>query len=609
MPVPPEEQPEAQPWVTRTGPTPDADTSAPETVHPGPAAEQTRPVVVPGYEVLEELGRGGMGVVYKARQKGLNRLVALKMILSGAHASRQDLARFRAEAEAVARLQHPNIVQVYEINEGDGRPFFSMEFVGGGSLANRLGGRPRTPRDAALLVRALALAVHAAHQEGIIHRDLKPANILLGQERRGNSRAGQPAPDDSIRQAQPDPQAALTDCVPKITDFGLAKQFTDEGASGPTRDGDILGTPSYMAPEQASGKLGVIGPATDIHALGAILYEMLTGRPPFGKADLMETLEQVRKEDATPVRRLNVNVPRDLEIICLKCLRKEPARRYVSALELADDLRRFLDHEPIRARPASMWERFVKSVRRRPVLTTAVVCLLLLGPLVYLVERLRRPAPVEELPEHDQAAIRRAAARARRPLYELLQKGRTPDGWIKVDPRSPDSIDVEVWTQAQASLALLSMPDLSPAELRQAAAHLEVVFTRARRIERNGVRYGWSHLKATQTEAEPALWTAAALAAALRPGLLPGGTRRRFEGHLDETHAILRTYEPANPQEGWHIVPHPRNRSVANTYTNVLALLALLETKKAGLGWGGSAQRRDRLIEQTAGWLVRHFDA
>src|SRR5262245_19817932 len=217
MPVPPEEQPEAQPWVTRTGPTPDADTSAPETVHPGPAAEHTRPVLVPGYEVLEELGRGGMGVVYKARQKGLNRLVALKMILSGAHASRQDLTRFRAEAEAVARLQHPHIVQVYEIDECEGRPFFSMEFVGGGSLAARLRGQPQTPRDAALLVRALALAVHAAHEEGIIHRDLKPANILLAADPAGGGRkssADMPPPESS----RPPLARPLAELVPKITD-------------------------------------------------------------------------------------------------------------------------------------------------------------------------------------------------------------------------------------------------------------------------------------------------------------------------------------------------------------------------------------------------------
>ena len=225
----------------------------------GPLAPAAQPVV-PGYEILGELGRGGMGVVYKARQIGLNRVVALKMILSGEHAGAEELARFRAEAEAVARLQHPNIVQIHEIAEHEGRPFFSMEFCPGGGLDRKLGGTPLPPVEAARLVETLARAVHAAHRQNVIHRDLKPANVLLAE-----------------------------DGTPKVTDFGLAKR-TDAAAR--TASGGFVGTPSYAAPEQASGKSKDIGPATDVYALGAILYECLTGRPPFKAATALDTLRK-----------------------------------------------------------------------------------------------------------------------------------------------------------------------------------------------------------------------------------------------------------------------------------------------------------------------------
>jgi tetratricopeptide (TPR) repeat protein/WD40 repeat protein len=309
--------------------------------------EEGPPPAFKDYEILGELGRGGMGVVYRARQQGLNRLVALKMILAGEHAGSQHLARFRAEAEAVARLQHPNVVQVHEVGEQDGRPFFSMEFVEGGSLAGKLAGTPQPARPAAELVEVLARAIQAAHQRGIVHRDLKPANILLA-----------------------------ADGTPKISDFGLAKKLDE--AAGQTASGAILGTPSYMAPEQASGGKRPVGPAADVYALGAILYELLTGRPPFKAETTFDTLRQVLTEEPVPPRRLNGKVPRDLETICLKCLLKEPRKRYPSAAELADDLGHFLAGEPITARPVRVWEKGWKWARRRPAAALLLVAVLLL---------------------------------------------------------------------------------------------------------------------------------------------------------------------------------------------------------------------------------------
>jgi WD40 repeat protein/tRNA A-37 threonylcarbamoyl transferase component Bud32 len=305
---------------------------------------------VPGYEILGELGRGGMGVVYKARQAGLNRVVALKMVLAAEHAGVEGLARFRIEAEAVAQLQHPHIVQIYEIGEQDGRPFFSLEFVNGGSLEDRMDTGPQPPRWSAEMVEKLARAMQFAHERNIVHRDLKPANILL-----------------------------MPDGTPKITDFGLAKRMDTQGQ---TQAGDIMGTPSYMAPEQA-GSGPEIGPAADVYALGALLYDMLVGRPPFQAATSMDTILQVLGEEPVPPRRLQSKVPRDLETICLRCLEKQPHKRYASAAALADDLQRFLQGEPIQARPAGLGERLLKWVRRRPTLAALVAaCIMIAVTLV-----------------------------------------------------------------------------------------------------------------------------------------------------------------------------------------------------------------------------------
>jgi tetratricopeptide (TPR) repeat protein len=327
------------------------------------AAPPRPPSDLEGYEILREVGRGGMGVVYEARHLRLNRVVALKMVLAGRHARPEDLLRFLAEAEAVARLQHPNIVQVFETGHHNGLPYFTLEFVAGGSLSARLNGTPLRPSDAAPLLETLARAVHHAHQKGVIHRDLKPANVLLAAG--GVASAGQ---DGSAK-----PQA-----VPKITDFGLAKRV--EGGASLTRAGAILGTPGYMAPEQARGGTREVGPHTDTWALGAILYECLTGRPPFQGPAPADTLLQVIHDEPVPPRRLQPGVPRDLETICLKCLQKEPARRYATAEALADDLQRFQAGEPIRARPVGPLGRGWRWCRRNP----AVAALTTLTALVFV---------------------------------------------------------------------------------------------------------------------------------------------------------------------------------------------------------------------------------
>jgi serine/threonine protein kinase len=308
---------------------------------------------VPGYDVLEVVGHGGMGIVYKARQVKLNRLVALKMILAGGPPA--DLARFRTEAEAVASLEHPNIIRIYEVGEYAGHPYLVLEWADGGNLAEHLAGAPLPARSAALLLLPLARAAAFAHERGIIHRDLKPANVLLRTvDKDAAANASGPAPRGPGVPAFPL-------AVPKIADFGLDKRL--DADQGQTQTGVVLGTPHYMAPEQALGRTRHAGPATDVYALGAVLYEMLTGRPPFTGSSLLETLEQVREHDPVPPSHLQPAVPPDLEVICLKCLHKSPADRYAGADELAADLRAYLDGEPIRARPLSTGEQIVRAIR------------------------------------------------------------------------------------------------------------------------------------------------------------------------------------------------------------------------------------------------------
>jgi WD40 repeat protein len=302
------------------------------------------------YELVEVIAEGGMGVVFKARQVSLDRVLALKMVRSGRFAGADELQRFRLEAEAAAHLDHPNIVPIYEVGEHEGHHYFSMKLVDGGNLATQVGCYAENPHAAAALVATVARAVHYAHRRGILHRDLKPANILLA------GRSGESPERWS----------------PLVADFGLAKRVEGASVAGLTQSGSIVGSPGYMAPEQAEGTREAITTAVDIHALGAILYELLTGRPPFRAGTVLETLRLVREEEPPRLRAVNPRVDRDLETIVLKCLEKAPSRRYASAEALADDLELWLDDRPIHARPASVPERLIKWARRRPTIAALV---------------------------------------------------------------------------------------------------------------------------------------------------------------------------------------------------------------------------------------------
>ncbi len=348
--------------------------------HHGIAAPPTR---VGEYEILGELGRGGMGVVYKAAHARLRRVVALKMLPGGEFAGDGYRARFLSEAEAVARLQHPNIVQIFDFGEWAGLagappvPYFTLEYVDGGNLNTQLNGTPQPPDRAAAWLLTLARAVHYAHGQGIVHRDLKPSNVLV-----------------------------TADGQLKLCDFGVAKVLT--GSAHETLGGLLVGTPEYMAPEQAQGWARDAGPAADVYALGTILYAMLTGRPPFRSASMLETLEQVRSQEPVPPRRLRPSVPDDLQTICLKCLQKEPRRRYDSAAALAEDLDRFLTRRPILARPASRAGAGLEAARRRPTeaaLVSAIAATAVLGFTLVLWQWRRAEAK----------AAAEAAANARAP--------------------------------------------------------------------------------------------------------------------------------------------------------------------------------------------------
>ena len=317
----------------------------PVTSQSGKRPAKLSPVIkLPGYEFLEFLGSGGMGTVYKARQKSLGRLVALKVLREDAREKPDRQLRFRAEAEAIAQLHHPNIVRIYEVGEHEGIPYLALEYIDGETLATLLEHSPMSVPDATRTCKILGQAISAAHSRGIIHRDLKPSNVLMETTKKSNF-------------------------IPRITDFGLAKRLDQQGL---TQTGDVLGTPSYMAPEQAQGQSGTVSSSVDIYALGVILYEMLTGRPPFRGPTPIDTIRQAVSEEPVPPSLLTSRIPRDLETICLQCLKKEPNRRYLSAQALVDDLERFEEGKPICARRASNTERTWKWVRRHPTISALI---------------------------------------------------------------------------------------------------------------------------------------------------------------------------------------------------------------------------------------------
>jgi hypothetical protein len=353
------------------------------------------------YEILEEVARGGMGIVYRAQQISLKRQVALKMILDGHLASPDEVQRFKAEAETAGNLDHPNIVPIYEVGAYENQHYYSMKWIAGPSVASQVRDLLQQPGKTAGLLAMVARAVYHAHERGILHRDLKPANILLDEQ--GN---------------------------PQITDFGLAKSLREAiGNEALTRSGAILGTPDYMAPEQARGEKGLTL-AVDIYALGAILYECLTGQPPFRNDNPLDTLLQVRNEEPIPPRRLNPAVPRDLETICLKCLGKDPRQRYHSAAELADDLDRFRQGMPIRARRVGTMERIRKWIRRRPAVAALAACMLLLAFLALgmVLRQWRVAVEMRQAAQRlraQEAQREREAAQAREEAERRLQQVQT----------------------------------------------------------------------------------------------------------------------------------------------------------------------------------------
>ena len=397
------------------------------------------------YELLEEIARGGMGVVFRARQVKLDRQVALKMILTGKLAGESDVQRFYTEASSAAALEHPGVVPVYEVGEENGQHFFSMGFVEGESLAAMISRSPLSPTRAANMLKKITEAIVYAHGEGVIHRDLKPANVLLDKRR-----------------------------DPHISDFGLAKK-TSSG-SQLTVTGQIIGTPSYMPPEQASGETNQIGPTADIYSLGAILYCCLTGRPPFQAANPMETLRQVAERDPVSPRQLNSQIDQDLDTICLKCLEKDPQRRYTTAQELVDELDRFLNGEPIKARPISSFDRSFRWCRRNPVITTLVASLFLMFVIGVggISWKWREANFQKQQAEESQESEMNMATDESEGISEIEQRQDMAEVQLAMerqDFREAHSL-VETWTQTLVDDGGLAGPSLSQQQRLQLEANL-----------------------------------------------------------------------------------------------------------------------------------------
>jgi len=579
-----------------------ADTAAPGTTV-GASAPAPGPLTgargVPGFEVLGELGRGGAAVVYRARQTGLGREVALKMVLHGAHATADELDRFRTEAAAVAKLRHPHIVEVFAFGEtADGLPYFAMEFCGGGTLARHCTG-VLPVRAAVELVATVASAVRFAHAAGIVHRDLKPANVLLTD-------AG----------------------APKVSDFGLAKSLTESDSR--TRTGAVMGTPAYMAPEQAEGRTRDIGPAADVYALGAILFALLTGRPPFDGGTVVDTLRAVTRDEPPRPRKLRRDIPPDLEAIVLQCLEKKPEGRYATAGELADDLARWLNGEPVRARRGALY-RARKWLNRNRALVWAgcAAALALAVGWVLLADAgfgvpggtgARRYIDRHELsrfrPAPTVAELKTEAARQRAELTEhTFRKASWHGGWLSGHMKAGAPFDrADPWSQLQGSACLLSVPEAANADLRRLVPILrDDLFTKASIYRPFDPVHGFPHFYDRHPGIEGCGWALCAYPLALaRDGLYTADERPQLLARLAQIQTMLDTCHIRDPRTGagtgqWSMLGRT-NGPQPNPFMSTLLYQGLIELRRAGLPWAGDAAARDELYRLTRGTLLSEFD-